>query len=66
MIRAAITGISALIDRRGAILAIADIDQTAVLRMPVTPLGGMTPFSRAPLLAPLLCLALAAFAILRR
>ena len=65
VIRAAITGISALIDRRGGILATADIDQTAVLRMPVTPLDGMTPFSRAPLLVPLLCLLLAAFAILR-
>ena len=65
VVRAAITGISALIDRRGAILATVDIDRAAVMRMPVTPPGGMTLFSRAPLLVPLLCLALAAFAILR-
>ena len=65
VVRAAITGISALIDRRGAILATVDIDQTAVLRMPVAVVDGMTPFTRAPLLVPLLCLALAAFAILR-
>ncbi len=66
LIRAAITGISALIDHRGGVLATAGIDEAAVLRMPVTPVFGTTLFSRAPLLAPLLCLAMAAFAILRR
>ena len=65
VIRAAITGISASIDPRGRVLATAGIDETAVLRMPVTPVDGMTPFSRAPLLVPLLCLLLAGFAILR-
>ncbi len=66
LIRAAITGISALIDRRGGIMAAAGIDEAAVLRVPVAPVLGMTPFSRAPLLVPLLCLAMAVFAILRR
>lgn len=66
LIRAAITGISAFIDHRGRILATAGIDEAAVLRMPVAPVVGATPFSRAPLLVPLLCLAMAAFAILRR
>ncbi len=66
VIRAAITGISALIDRRGLILATAGIDEVAMLRMQVTPARGMTPFTRAPFLVPLLCLLLAGFAILRR
>ncbi len=66
LIRAAITGISALIDRRGGIVAAAGIDEAAMLPMPVAPVLGMTPFSRAPLLVPLLCLAMAVFAILRR
>lgn len=66
LIRAAITGISALIDRRGGILAAVGIDEQAVLQMPVAPLVGTTLYSRAPLLVPLLCLAVAAFAILRR
>ena len=66
VIRAAITGISAVIDRRGRILATAGIDETAVLRTPVTPVAGMAPFSRAPWLVPLLCLLVAGFAILRR
>ena len=66
VIRAAITGISASIDYRGQILERSEIDETYVLKVPIFPLDGMTPFSRAPLLAPLLCLALAAFGILRR
>ncbi len=66
LIRAAITGISAWIDHRGRILERSEIDETYVLKVNVFPLDGMTPFSRAPLLAPLLCVLLAGFAILRR
>ena len=66
LVRAAITGISAVIDRRGRVLADSPIDEAMVMRAEVVPLGGMTPFARAPLLVPLLCVALAAFAILRR
>jgi len=66
LVRAAITGISAVIDRRGRVLADSPIDEAMVMRAQVVPLGGMTPFARAPLLVPLLCVALAGFAILRR
>ncbi len=66
LVRAAITGISAVIDRRGQVLAATGIDEATVMQARIGPLGGTTPFSRAPLLVPLLCVALAAFAILRR
>ena len=66
LIRAAITGISAVINHRGEIELRAPIDEVYGLDTPVFPLDRMTLFSRAPLLVPLLCLALAAFAILRR
>ena len=65
LVRAAITGISAVIDRRGRVLADSRIEEATVMRARVVPLGGMTLYSRAPLLVPLLCTALAAFAILR-
>lgn len=66
VIRAAITGISAWIDHRGRVVARSEIEESDVLDLSVTPLDRMTPFSRAPLLIPLLCLLLAGFAILRR
>lgn len=65
LVRAAITGISAVIDRRGRVLVDSRIEEATVMRARVVPLGGMTLYSRAPLLVPLLCTALAAFAILR-
>lgn len=66
LIRAAITGISAVIDYRGETEMTTPIDEVYGLETPVFPLDRMTLFSRAPLLVPLLCLLLAAFAILRR
>ncbi len=66
LVRAAITGISAVIDRRGRVLADSAIDEAVVMNAQVVPLDGLTPFTRAPLLVPLLCAALAGFAILRR
>ena len=66
LVRAAITGISAVIDRRGRVLARSAIDEAIVMKAGIVPLGGMTLYSRAPLLVPLLCAALAGFAILRR
>lgn len=66
LVRAAITGISAVIDRRGRVLAETPIDEAMVMRARIVPLSGLTPFTRAPLLVPLLCVALAGFAILRR
>ena len=65
LVRAAITGISAVIDRRGRVLANSRIEEATVMKARVVPLGGMTLYSRAPLLVPLLCAALAGFAILR-
>lgn len=66
LVRAAITGISAVIDRRGRVLADSPIDEAMVMRAQVVPLSSLTLFARAPLLGPLLCVALAGFAILRR
>ncbi len=64
--RAAITGISAIVDDRGRVVASLDIGEMGVLRAEIEPLGGTTPFVRLPWLVPLLCLGLSGFAILRR
>ncbi len=66
LVRAAITGISAVIDRRGQLASASPIDEVMVMKARIAPLNGLTPFARTPLLVPLLCAALAGFAILRR
>ncbi len=66
LVRAAITGISAVVDHRGRVLDQTLIDEAAVLSAQVTPHDGLTPYARLPLLVPLLCVAVAGFAILRR
>lgn len=46
LIRATTTGISALVDHRGRLLATAPQFQTAVLEGAVQPMGGLTPYAR--------------------
>lgn len=66
LLRAAITGVSALVGSDGRVLAELGPGEQGILRGAVRGRGDLSPYSRAPLLLPLLCLAGAAFAILRR
>lgn len=63
MLRAAITGISALVAPDGSVQSQLGIFEEGVIRGWVIGLRGLTPYSRLPWLVPLLCTVVAAFAI---
>ena len=63
MIRAALTGISGLIDRRGKVTGRLDIGERGVLRGRLAGSRELTPYSRAPWLVPVVCALLSIFAI---
>lgn len=65
VLRAALTGVSGLIDARGAVFAQLEVGEQGVLEGRVTGSDELTLYSRAPLLVQLLCLLGAAFAIVR-
>ncbi len=65
VLRAALTGVSGLIDARGQVVAQLGVGEEGVLRGRVTGRREITPYSRAPFLTPLLAAVLAAFAIVR-
>ncbi len=65
VLRAALTGVSGLIDARGRVVAELGVGEEGVLRGRVTGSSELTPYSRAPWLVPFLAAFLAAFAIVR-
>ncbi len=65
LLRAALTGVSGLIDRRGQPASRLGVGEQGALRGRVRGNLELTPYSRAPWLVPLVCSALAAFAIVR-
>lgn len=65
LLRAALTGISALIAPDGSERQRVPLGTTGVIRARVWGESGLTPFARAPWLPPLLCLLGALFAIIR-
>lgn len=65
VLRAALTGVSALIDARGAVVAELGVGEEGVLRGRLAGNRELTLYSRAPFLTPLLAALLAAFAIVR-
>ncbi len=65
VLRAALTGVSGLIDARGQVVAQLGVGEEGVLRGRIAGRRELTPYSRAPFLAPLLAAVLAAFAIVR-
>lgn len=65
MLRAALTGISGLIDRRGHVSARLGVGERGVLRGRITGSTELSPYSRAPWLVPGLCALLAALGLVR-
>lgn len=65
LVRAAITGVSAVISSRGALSQTLGVNQQGTLRSPVVGGTARTLYTRAPQLVPLLAFSLAAFAIFR-
>lgn len=65
MIRAALTGVSGLIDARGAVGAQLSIGERGVIEGRVFGGRGLTPYSRAPWAVPVVCVLLVAFVIVR-
>ena len=65
VLRAAITGVSAVIDGDGEVLDMLSVRRRGNLRTAVHGRSSLTLFARAPWLVPLCCLLLSAFAILR-
>lgn len=66
MLRAAITGVSAVIGADGRVEGELGVGEEGVIRARVTGRGGLSPFVRAPWLVPLACSLLAASAIFWR
>ncbi len=60
LIRAALTGISGLIDRRGNVTERLGVGERGVLRGRLTGASDLSPYSRAPWLVPVVCALLAA------
>lgn len=65
LLRAAITGISAVVRADGSLAAVADVGETTVLRALVPTRDDRAPFTRAPWLVPAAAVALAALASAR-
>ncbi|MEM7583875.1 MAG: apolipoprotein N-acyltransferase [Acidobacteriota bacterium] len=63
LIRAALTGISGLIDRRGSVDAVLGVNERGVLSARVTGSDELTPYTRLPWLVPTACALLAALAL---
>ncbi len=63
LIRAALTGISGLIDRRGQVTSSLGVGEQGVLRARIAGSRDLSPFSRAPWAVPTACALLAALAI---
>ncbi|HVT59208.1 MAG TPA: apolipoprotein N-acyltransferase [Thermoanaerobaculia bacterium] len=63
MLRAAITGVSALINPDGSVAAELGVFEEGVIRGRVAGSSGLTPYARRPWLPPLLCSAATPFAI---
>ncbi len=66
LVRAALTGVSGLIDARGRVVAQLGVDERDVLRGSIMGSTSVSPYARTPWLVPLLCLGLTAFAIIPR
>jgi apolipoprotein N-acyltransferase len=65
LLRAAVTGISAVVRPNGTLAASADVGATTVLDAVVVGRRDRSPYARAPWLVPAVCFLLAALAILR-
>ena len=65
LLRAALTGVSAVIGADGSIDQQLEVNEEGVLRASVRSGAGLTPFTRRPWLVSGLCLLLGAFAIFR-
>ncbi len=63
LLRAALTGISGVIDRHGGVEARLGVGDVGVLRARVAGAGELSPYTRAPWLVPLASVLLAAFAL---
>ncbi len=63
MLRAALTGISGVIDARGAVTSRLELGERGVLRQRLKGSAELSPYTRAPWLVPLACTILAIFAI---
>ncbi|MCP3963231.1 MAG: apolipoprotein N-acyltransferase [bacterium] len=63
LIRAALTGISGLIDRRGDVTGRLGVGERGVLRGRITGARSLSPYSRAPWLVPLACAVLAVLGV---
>lgn len=66
MLRAALTGVSAMIDARGRVQSQLGVGEQGVLEARVHGSQGLTPYSRAPFAPALLAAAAVAFAMIRR
>ena len=66
MLRAALTGVSAVIDARGRVEMQLGIGEIGILKAQIQGGAGLTPYARAPYLAPLLAAVAVAFAMIRR
>lgn len=64
LLRAAITGVSAIVGPDGSVRQQLGVGEEGVLGARVPGITDLTPYSRAPRLVPVLCLLIAAFAIL--
>ncbi len=64
VLRAALTGVSALIEANGQAVEMIGVDEEGVVRASVRGGADLSPYTRLPWLAPILCLAVASFAIL--
>jgi len=65
MVRAALTGVSALVDAQGKVVQSLGVAERGVIQGRVLGRQGLTPFNRAPWLVIVLSIFLAAFAIVR-
>ena len=66
LLRAALTGISGLVDRRGRVTGRLEVGERGVLRGRVSGATDLSPYSRAPWLVPVLSAVLATAGIARR
>ncbi|MEE8526442.1 MAG: apolipoprotein N-acyltransferase, partial [Thermoanaerobaculia bacterium] len=65
LLRAALTGVSVLVDGRGTVAGQLGVGEQGVLRARISGATELTPFTRAPSLVLWACVLLAAFAIVR-
>ncbi len=66
LLRAALTGVSGLIDARGRVVSQLGVDVADVLRGSISGSRALAPYTRAPWATPLLCLGMVAFGIIPR